>query len=306
MAPCASFAATLASWTLLNHRGLAPSPSPIPEHVADALTNVDPEAGIPTQKQMVNTIHHTTAHDMDDSLTINQRRLLESNQSPIMQAAWKPYGPAVPFFTDAEWQILCRSRLLVSDVATEVCPRCEARHLQTGHRQCNHYYRGVRHDKCRDAIGRAVAADYSVQTEPHVCQGIRQIRADLQIAPRVSRANSSTVTADLRIVDADSQTSYKTFVETARALPKETSDSARVLAQTKAILDKAYKEKVQHYASHSVEGVQYWIFTTLGATHEVMKQWLTNLPPVAQQGVLAGISKALVHSRALRASLCPY
>ncbi|MCH2065517.1 MAG: hypothetical protein MK194_17540, partial [Roseibacillus sp.] len=239
MAPRASLAATLASWTLLKHRNLVPSPSPIPASIAAALDDMDPDIGLPTQKQMVNAIHRETTHDMQDSLTINQRRLQESNQSPVMQAAWKPYGPFVPSLSDGEWQILCRSRLLVSDVATEVCPRCGAQHSLTGHYRCNHHYRGVRHDKCRDAICRTVAADFSVEKEPHVRQGIRQIRADLKLVPRVSYANSSTVTADLRIVDADSQSSYTTFVATANTLPQDTSDSARVTAQTEAILDQA-------------------------------------------------------------------
>ena len=161
-------------------------------------------------------------------------------------------------------------------------------------------------DKCRNAICRAVTADFSAETEPHVCQGVRQIRADLKLVPRVSYADSSTVTADLRIVDADCQKSYETFVATANALPQDTSDSARVAAQTEAILDKAYRLKMQHYSGHNVEGVHAWIVTTLGATHKVMEQWLASLKPVVRQGVLAGISKALVHSRALRASLCPY
>ena len=77
-------------------------------------------------------------------------------------------------------------------------------------------------------------------------------------------------------------------------------------AQTEAILDKAYQLKVKHYSDHSVEGVQAWIVTTLGATHKVMGQWLGTLKPVARQAVLAAISKVLVHSRALRATLCPY
>lgn len=161
-------------------------------------------------------------------------------------------------------------------------------------------------DKCRDAICRTVAADFSVEKEPHVRQGIRQIRADLKLVPRVSYANSSTVTADLRIVDADCQSSYTTFVATANTLPQDTSDSARVTAQTEAILDQAYQLKVKHYSDHSVEGVQAWIVTTLGATLKVMGQWLGTLKPVARQGVLAAISKVLVHSRALRATLCPY
>ena len=148
--------------------------------------------------------------------------------------------------------------------------------------RCSYHYRGVRHDKCRDAIGRAVATDFQVEKEPHVSQGIRHLRADLKLTPRVSSANSSTVTADLRIVDADCQTSYKSFVDTANALPPDTSDSARVLAQTAAILDAAYSRKVRHYTDHKVEGVQFWIFTTLGAMHEAMEQRMAHLTPVAR------------------------
>ena len=306
VAPRANHAAALASWTLLMHRDLAPSPCPIPTDVAEALSSVTPEDGLPTQKQMVNAIHHATAQDMEDSLTINQRRLYESNKSPIVQSQWQQYGHFVPSLSDGEWQILCRSRLLVSDVVAENCPRCGAEHRVTGHYRCNYHYRGVRHDKCRDAICRAVSADFSAEPEPHVGHGTSEIRADLKLVPRVSRADANTVTADLRIVDADSQSSYATFVATANALPPDTSDSARVAAQTTAILDKAYQEKLQHYSGHSVEGVQCWIFTTLGATHKVMEQWLSSLTPVVRQNVRTGIGRALVHSRALRATLCPY
>ena len=307
VAPLASIAAATASWSLLSKRRLVPPGGClIPDVVTDLLSNTDPEQGLPTQRAMVRTMHLQTQRELSDTLNPNQQRLLQSNLSPIMQAAWKPYGPRVPFFTDGEWQILCRSRLLTEDVPEEICPRCNAPHRTSGHRQCNYHYRTVRHDKCRDAIGRAVGGDFAVKNEPHVSEGVRELRADIRLSPRVSSVNSQTVTADLRVVDADSATSYTTFDQTARNLPPETSNEARVKAETTAILELAYKRKTQHYASHHVAGVQPWIFTTLGETHQVFTAWVTRLQPLAKHGVYAGLCQALIHSRALRATRRPY
>ena len=77
-------------------------------------------------------------------------------------------------------------------------------------------------------------------------------------------------------------------------------------AETTAILELAYKRKTQHYADHHVAGVQPWIFTTLGETHQVFTAWVTRLQPLAKHGVYAGLCQALIHSRALRATRRPY
>jgi len=162
--PCANFASMVASWSFLSQRALVPDDS-VPEEAASAITDIDPEEGAPSQHRLVQGIHAATKQQVSDSITTSQLRLRESNLSPTMQSAWLPYGPRVPRFSAGEWQILCRSRLLVNDVPDDECPRCGEYHHSTGHHKCNFYYRRIRHDRCRDAICKAVAADFAVETE---------------------------------------------------------------------------------------------------------------------------------------------
>ena len=85
----------------------------------------------------------------------------------IMSAAWKHHSPHAHFFTAGEWQVLCRSRLLVDDVPTTQWHRCKQTHSVAGHTAaCTSWCYSLRHDLICDDIKKALRMDYAVEREP--------------------------------------------------------------------------------------------------------------------------------------------